>query len=484
MKQGADHLARAFMTRRPLAQTLQRQSALIEDAAFWLFMAGLAWVPFWYGSHGLFAWGVNAVLFPGLAALYEIALLIGKKAHPVGIRNIAASAILFAIVLVWIWVQTLTWPLSSLVNPVWTMASEALGRPLDGSISVNRDLTVRGLVRLVTAASVFWLALQLCRDGVRARLFVMVIASVGCAYAVYGLIAVKTGQLPWLEIGPQDGRVSSTFINRSHFATYAGLTLIAVAALAQQLYRRALGDVPRGWRIQLATLIDVSGGRGAALLTGAFLIAVALLLTGSRGGIIATGLGLVVLGVLAHGNAGRRGRQSIVATLSALIVVAAILYVFGGLVAGRLEERGVSDAGRFAVFGLTLRSILDAPLAGFGYDTFLDVFPIYRDRSVSLWGIWPHAHNTYLEVFQGLGLLFGSLLIASIVLLALRCVRGSIQRQSQAMVPRVAASAACLIGVNALVDFSLHIQAVTLTFAAVLGAGVAQSESSRVALSD
>jgi hypothetical protein len=43
---------------------------------------------------------------------------------------------------------------------------------------------------------------------------------------------------------------------------------------------------------------------------------------------------------------------------------------------------------------------------------------------------------------------------------------------------------ACLVGINSLVDFGLEIQAVTLTFAAMLGAGVAQSESSRVALSD
>src|SRR5262249_2607451 len=159
----------------------------------------------------------------------------------------------------------------------------------------------------------------------------------------------------------------STFYNRNHFATYAGLALITVVALTQELYHRALGSVPRGWRIQLATLIDISGGQGAALLTSAFLIAVALLLTGSRGGIIAAGPGLIVLGVLAHGGAGRRSRRSLVVTLFALIAVAAVLYAFGGFFAGSLEERGVSDVGRFSVFGLTLRSILDAPLAGFGY---------------------------------------------------------------------------------------------------------------------
>jgi O-antigen ligase len=108
---------------------------------------------------------------------------------------------------------------------------------------------------------------------------------------------------------------------------------------------------------------------------------------------------------------------------------------------------------------------------------------MFRDQSISVEGVWEQAHNTYLEVFQGLGLVFGSMLVACVALLVLKCVNGAINRQDS-MTPRVAASVAILVGVQALVDFSLQIQAVTLTFMALLGAGVAQSESSRLALSD
>jgi O-antigen ligase len=123
-------------------------------------------------------------------------------------------------------------------------------------------------------------------------------------------------------------------------------------------------------------------------------------------------------------------------------------------------------------------------LQGFGYGTFVDVFPIYRDRSISVSGTWEQAHNTYLEVFQGLGLVFGSFFVAIVVLLALRCLKGALTRQENVTVPRVAAGVAFLVGAQALVDFSLQIQAVTLTFTAVLGAGTAQSQSSRLALKD
>jgi hypothetical protein len=50
--------------------------------------------------------------------------------------------------------------------------------------------------------------------------------------------------------------------------------------------------------------------------------------------------------------------------------------------------------------------------------------------------------------------------------------------------PCVAASIAFLLGLHALLDFSLQIQANAIAFMAILGAGVAQAESSRLALND
>ena len=50
--------------------------------------------------------------------------------------------------------------------------------------------------------------------------------------------------------------------------------------------------------------------------------------------------------------------------------------------------------------------------------------------------------------------------------------------------PCVAASVAFLLGAHALVDFTLQMQAIAITFMALLGAGVAQSESSRLTLAD
>ena len=59
-------------------------SDLVERILLWAFVAGLAWCPFWFGSNVPLAWGINAVLFPGLVAIYEASLLIRGESSPGG----------------------------------------------------------------------------------------------------------------------------------------------------------------------------------------------------------------------------------------------------------------------------------------------------------------------------------------------------------------------------------------------------------------
>jgi hypothetical protein len=101
---------------------------------------------------------------------------------------------------------------------------------------------------------------------------------------------------------------------------------------------------------------------------------------------------------------------------------------------------------------------------------------MFHDKSVNVWIFWDMASNTYLEELQGLGLLFGTMLIASVVVLVWDCLKGARTRQRDATIPAIAASVSFLVGAHALVDISLQIQAVTLSYMAILGAGVAQAK--------
>lgn len=455
----------------------------LEQGLFCFYIVALAWVPFWYGSNDWMAWAINAVLFPGLTAIYELSLLVRRKSHPVGMTSLGVSPVFFLAVVVWIALQVVTLPNGLFANPIWNLAESTLGRPLTRSISVDRDLTVLALMRLLTAASAFWLALQLCREAGRANRLMQSIVAIAGSYALYGLVALKLGEMPWLrDLAIFDGRVSSTFINPNSFATYAAIGLVAAAALILRFYGEGIRSAAGNTRLQIAFLIERTDGKGAALLALGFVIASALMLTGSRGGIVSALFGLFVLAMFARMRRGHAKIPFVLLVFGGALVLIALLAFQQGIDV-KLERGGIYDANRLSVYELTLRSILNKPFLGYGYGTFADVFPLYRDRTINVWGTWSEAHDTYLEIFQGLGFIFGTMLIACVALLAWRCFRGALRRRD-ITVPAIAAGAIGVVAAHAIVDFSLQIQAITLTVMAVLGAGVAQAESIRFALED
>ena len=449
----------------------QKSRITTEWVLLWTFIAALAWTPYWYGSNDLIAWGINAVLFPGLTLIYEIALLVRGQERPVAVRELRLPIALFVAVALWAVVQDATWTPSSLHHPIWAMTADALNAPVDGSISVNRNATTLALLRLITSASVFWLAVQLCRNTTRATSFIITIVTIVAAYCAYGVVDLATLKSE-NTIGPSF--LTSTFINHNHFAAYGGIGLVAGCGQILNIFRGTLGTRGGSLRFKIATLIETAAHNAGPFLLAAFVIFVAVLLTGSRGGITATALGVASLALLMLGRRKVKSSERRLALILGIIVIAAILMFFGDNLAFALAEKGLSDRSRMAVYMITLRSILDAPLLGYGYGTFADVFPMIRDQSVSVLGSWEQAHDTYLEIFQGLGVVFGSMLMLSVAILVAQCCKAAMTRR-EAMIPAVATSVGLLLGIHSLVDFSLQIQAVTLTFMAVLGAGVAQA---------
>jgi O-antigen ligase len=382
-----------------------------------------------------------------------------------------------AAVVIWILVQNATWTPVGWHHPIWALAADALDQEVAGSISVDRELTTLALLRLVTAASIFWLALQLCRDAARAGALIWSVIGIGAIYAAVGLYAV--GFMPsgrvFAGLDPTE-RVASTFVNPNHYVTYAGIGFIATAAMILRLFRRELRRNGDHWRLNIATLISTTGSKAVVPLALASVILTALLLTGSRGGMIATLLGLcVLLGLNTRGRAGVGRSETLLALFAALLVGAAFIG-FGDVLFERFTSLGLGDEGRRWAPVVILWSILSAPVLGFGYGTFAAVFPMFRDDSMSVLRVWDKAHNTYLEIFQGLGLLFGTMLIACVAMLVWQCLKGARTRRRNATFPAIAASVSGLVGAHALIDFSLQIQAVTLTYMAVLGVGVAQAK--------
>jgi O-antigen ligase len=473
----------AATTRRPSSLLGARYAARIDEALFVAFILALAWTPFWFGSNRPMAWGVNAVGFGALALLHEIGLLATLRRHPVALRRIWFPALAFVAVCAWSFIQVAGFIPAGYQHPIWPMARDALGRDLPGSISVNRDDTILALSRFVTCGMAFWLALQLCRSSARARRLAQAIAIIGGVYATYGIIGffLFPGAILWFDKLAYLDSVTSSFINRNSYATYAGLGLAAALAVTASLFLHRGGLHGLGAGRKLVQLIALTIGPGGLWLACAFIVGVALILTGSRGGFFAT-LGGLLTFLLLTGVRGRKNAATLGFGLLMIgLTIAAAIFNYGDFLADRLTTQGLASDDRLAVYSLTWGSIADAPLLGFGDGTFQEIFPMYRDKTIDLLGVWDKAHNSYLELLQGLGVPVALLFLAAIVQLAGRCIFAALTRRDSVTAPLAASAATVIVGLHAFVDFSLQIQAVALTWVALLGAGTAQSWSSKIA---
>ena len=466
-----------FLARHTRAETF-------NDIVFIGLLLTLAWVPFRFGSNHLIAWGINAALLGAMLVAFEAGLVVAGQRHPVAPRRLWWAAALLSGLVAWILFQSATWSPVAWHSSIWQLANDVLATdpaapPLIGRISVTPDQGMLGLVRLLTAAAAFYLALQLCRDSRRAELMLWAIVVVVTAYAAYGLIQLiffpKT--LLWITKPAYLSFVTSTFINRNTFATYAGIGLIAAIGLLIDRFRRAGAGREAPVTHRIAAGLDAAV-RGLPLIVAAMIITIALLWTASRAGVVSSLIGVVVLLVLILAMV-RRQLLVLSAVGVALVLMAVALMSYGEALSDRLETNSGTDT-RLAVTRRTFEAALDALWTGHGYGSFDRMFAVYRDIDFVVHWHWDKAHNTYVELLFELGLpatlAFFALIIGLVALLLVNVIK----RQSKPILSLIALSVSVQVFLHATVDFSLQIQAVTITYWAILGAGLAQSWSRRI----
>jgi len=124
-----------------------------------------------------------------------------------------------------------------------------------------------------------------------------------------------------------------------------------------------------------------------------------------------------------------------------------------------------------------VRGIELRPWSGWGLNSFSSVYSIFQPAS--LVQPFDKGHNTYLELIFEIGIPAGLAVLVGIGWLAVQCLKGFQRRHRDREFPALALAATVLVGIHALVDFSIQIPAVGVTYAALLGTGWAQSWSSR-----
>lgn len=455
--------------------------SILNRLLFFSLLAIVALVPLPLASNRPLPAALVALILGLILIVWAVSAVMRNEPGAVSVRRVAWPLGLAALTVSWIIVQWSPWTPDSWHHPVWQQASGILGEQLAGRITVNPDATLAALMRLLSYAAVFWLAMQLAVHRKAARQAVLAVILAGTAYALYGLVIFFSGNETILtfEKWAYLGSLTSTFVNRNSYATYAGLGLMAASALLIDRLRPVL-RMPGPPRRRAAEVMERLLGQDAALCAAIVVLASALILTMSRAGAVCSVAGmLLMLSLMLPSKRGGRGYLII----GALVVMVLVIFAVSGdpLLERYLRRDAVlTENARWQVYRLVLAAIADAPLLGTGYGTFPNVFTGYIDTYIWTVGFWDKAHNTYLENMLELGVPAALSLYAAIGMLAWSTLRGAHIRRRGRLYPALAAGASLTVALHSLVDFSLQIPAVAVTYAFILGVGVAQSSPSFV----
>jgi O-antigen ligase len=446
---------------------------------FWPLVALTLLSPLPFGSVQAWAWGLLGAL-TGIAVLaWTVAASFNRELIAVPLRKISISAALFGLALVWAQLQGATWMPQEWSHPIWDEAAKALGAPVEQAIAIEHHEIGSVSMRLLAYAGIFWIVLQFARNRHTARRLLYALLAAEAVYAIYGLVIKFSGSqtILWYTKQFYLENLTSTFVNRNSYATYAGMGLLAATAVVAHRLLSLEPGVSR--RDTLRIVIRALAEREWPYLLIWFVMFTALLLTSSRAGVASACVGLAAFVLLISRS---QSVPRIAARVMGGTVLAAVLLLFvvsGGTIDRRLYT-SVGDgpaAIRPELYQLTAKAIEDSPFLGFGLGSFEHVFHLYRTDSHELMTRSVRAHNTYLENALDLGIPAAAMLCLAVVVIAVRCGLGVIRRRRDFVFPALALAASVQVGVHSLVDFSLQIPAVAATYALVLGLGFAQSWS-------
>lgn len=451
----------------------------MESLLFWTFTLVVCLAPLPFGGNEPWAWSLLALALGVLALLWGLSALLARRLVTLRGRRTLPYALVMTLLAVWYLVQATGWTPADWHHPAWAESAAALSIEPAGALSLAPDRTLVALMRLLSYGASFWLGLHLLRRRRHARRFLWALVAAGAAYALYGLYEQLSGSrmVLWIHKVTYAEALTSTFVNRNSYAAYAGLGLVIAVGLMQDRLNRIWLPSGVGWRLRLVTAVDGLGLAVWLLIAAVLLLLTALVLTGSKGGAGASVFALAAVVLLANR---RRGLRTLL-VLGLLIGLGGLVLMQSGMLLGNrlgdlrlVEEEGHGD--RLSLYGMALQQIAERPLGGTGLGSFAGVFLERRDAGFGLTEInQVRVHNSYLEVLMESGLPAGLLLLSIPAVAFFLQLRALPQEGVGRVFPAIAAAATLLLAVHSLVDFSLQMPGIAVTYAALLGLGVAQS---------
>lgn len=356
-----------------------------------------------------------------------------------------------------------------------TVVPEAVFAP--ATISVAWGETFYALLRWLTYGLLFFLAVQVAAASDRSRQFMRLIFWTIVAHAALAL--VFRFQLGDTILGTPKtfykGSTTGGFVNRNSFATY--LAFGAVIGLARMLDTVFKAPILHGKHAKSAK--HANHATLVPSFVGWSIILVALVTTNSRMGLFSAACGMALTALLVFlaskrsGNAPHAKWVIWALGLTALIIVVG----YGADLYLRAENLFLNEDAtiRSNVYRQVFGMILDRPLLGFGGSAFEQAYPLYLRPPADLNGIWDKTHSTYLALWVGYGLFFGSLPLLVVLSIFVKVLRRSLTAPAIDILPIVTAGVILAGGIHSLVDFSLEMEGNAIVFTMIMAVGFARA---------
>ncbi len=408
-----------------------------------------------WNDAGLGPVAVRALLWCAavLTLLAVAARTLTPKPHRVGLLWLIPTALLMAHVALSAWNPAFTYDaVARGLSPVATPSA----RWLPATVDAGSTLASFRLV-LVYIATLF-IAQQTA--STRTGVLTTTATLLGLSTVVALIVCMQAIDRPTAE-----GIGAASFVNENHYAAFANLALAVALHWGRHLSRRAKrlhrASHPGGLCYIAAALLLVS--QTVRPSRAGILIAYSLLL----GFILAE----ISVTRLLRGRLPKGSRMRTLLGLALPVILGLLFLSFVGL--DRFGEHAnaigiIRDPhglhSRWEATRTTLQIFAERPWFGIGAGTFHCAFPYYQPHSLN--GFFLYAHNDWAQYLAELGIQGTLLILATIALLFgvdTRSLRTSRDISDTSLPPLSGFIAGLLaVGLHALIDFPLHLPAVTL----------------------
>ncbi|MDG4720114.1 MULTISPECIES: O-antigen ligase family protein [Thalassospira] len=440
----------------------------------------IALAPLPFGSNRPWAWSILSLWVGVLVLLDAVAAGFDPvRGESRFMGRVALPFLLFLPVIIWIILQATPDIFTDIAHPIWSEVSAQLGQLLPNYVTISPEMTWDALMVLLAYAGVFWLAARHGRDRKNASMMLKFFVIVSTCYAIYGLVVFFGGweKVLWFDKTSYRGDLTSTFVNRNSYATYAALGLASSIVVLVNVLEH---DVRKSstWREMLRLMTDGVQKKAWLPVVGGLMTGTALMLTHSRAGFSSGMLGLfvVLIGLAVSRVLPRKLARRSAGGVVCLLVVG---YWFSGDALDQRFEYAEGDGTiRFAVYEGVMQGIQLSPATGYGYGTFESGFRQFKPQNVA-WATWDLAHNSYLEFSFDAGLISLIMVLATFIVIFARNVSGVVSRHRDQIYPILGTASALIVAVHSLVDFSVQIPAMGICLMFVLALGWSQSWPSK-----